>query len=70
MSDPKAVTFYFEGDLPAHVSFFSTDGMEETFELKRQFSVSNPQHVAICEQLAANPYHPLSKSAPKKEASS
>lgn len=65
MSEPT-VTFYFTGDLPAHVSVL-TDAGEEIIKLSAQFKVSDPGHIAILEQLAANPYHGVSRTAPRKD---
>lgn len=64
MTDPAAVTYYYEGELPAHHSFAGDFAMEESFDLERQFSLSNPQHVARADALVAAGI--LSKTPPKK----
>jgi hypothetical protein len=63
MSDPKPVTFYYAGELPAHTEFFGDDSMTESFELDREFKLSNPQHVAHATQLVNAGI--LSKTPPK-----
>jgi hypothetical protein len=66
MAEP-AVRFYYEGELPAHCSFFDATGNEESFEIKREFSLKDPGHIAIAMNLVDNPVFPLSTTPPKKE---
>lgn len=66
MAEPKT-TFYYDGELPAHVSFFDASGNEESFELAPTFDLTDPGHIAIALNLVQNPFHHLSLDAPAKK---
>ena len=64
MTDPKPVTYYYAGELPAHTSF-AVDGSVEEFELSRQFKLTNPAHVLHADLLVTQGI--LSRTAPRKD---
>ena len=41
----KSITFYYEGELPAHVSFCGDGGGEHTYELGRKFALTDPDEI-------------------------